>query len=114
MVFFGFVPDLIRAAHLEPSQTWRVSTFLFAIYHLANILGGVRAQKHARTLPWPITLVVITGGTSIVVGQLFTAAGLLQSWTFFFYLAGLLWMLAISTLVFAMLLLRTMRAGPAA
>ena len=120
VVFFGFVPDLIRAAHLEPSQTWRVSTFLFAIYHLANILGGVRAQRHARaggapvSLPWPIAPVLITGGSSIVVGQLFTAAGLLQSWTFFFYLAGLLWMLAISTLVFAMLLLRTMRAGPAA
>ena len=28
VVFFGFVPDLVRAAHLEPSEAWRISTFL--------------------------------------------------------------------------------------
>jgi hypothetical protein len=120
VVFFGFAPDLTQAAHLEPNQAWRLSIFLFAIYHLAIILGGVRGQRHGRIagepefVPWPVTPVAVTGGSLIVLGQLLIAAGFLQSWMFFFYLAGLLWMLAICTATFAMILLHSMRDGPAA
>ena len=41
VVFFGFVPDLALAAHLEPSQAWRLSTFLFATYHLVVIFSSL-------------------------------------------------------------------------
>ena len=119
VVFFGFVPDLAMAAHLEPSQAWRVSCFLFASYHLIVIVGslwGLR-QAHARgdpgLLPGPITPLFVAGGFSIVGGQLLAAAGFAESWVFFFYLLGLLWLLAVATVAFARLLMHTIRSKPA-
>jgi len=120
VVFFGFVPDLARAAHLEPTQAWRVSTFLFATYHLAVILGSIRGRKRARDRGEPhfgsrsILPVVFSLGFSIVLAQFFTAVGFLSSWLFFFYLLGLLWLLLMATYVFAVLLLETVSSRPAA
>ena len=120
VVFFGFVPDLALAAHLEPSQAWRLSTFLFATYHLVVILSSVLGRKQALAraeahfLPRAILPVTLTGGLSIILAQFLTAAGLASSWLFFFYLLGLLWMLAIATIVFAVLLLETLSSRPAA
>ncbi len=118
VVFFGFVPDLALAAHLEPSQAWRLSTFLFATYHLVVILSSLLGRKQAlargevHRLPRAIVPVTLTGGLSIILAQFLTAAGLASSWLFFFYLLGLLWMLAIATLVFAVLLLDTLSLSP--
>ncbi len=117
VVFFGFVPDLVRAAHLEPSEAWRISTFLFATYHLVVILGSLRARKRARARGEPNfgprhIVLLIPVGLSIVISQLLTAAGLASSWLFFFYLLGLLWLLAIATLMFAVLLLDTLSSRP--
>ncbi len=120
VVFFGFVPDLARAAHLEPGQAWRASTFLFATYHLVVILASFRVRKGVLARgephfgPRAIVPVSLAGGLSIILGQILTAAGLSSSWLFFFYLLGLLWMLAIATLMFAVLLLDTRSSRPAA
>jgi hypothetical protein len=118
VVFFAFIPDLARAAHLEPSQAWRVSTLLFATYHLLVILGSIRSRKLARGEPrfGPRVMVPVTVpiGLSIILAQFLTGAGVLSSWLFFFYLLGLLWMLAIATIVFAVLLLETLSSRPAA
>ena len=119
VVFFGFVPDLARAAHLEPGQAWRVSTVLFATYHLVVILGGVGRRKQALArgeadlFPRAVMLGAGAGAISIILGQFLTGAGFASSWLFFFYLLGLLWNLAIATLVFAALLLDTLSARPA-
>jgi len=120
VVFFGFLPDLARAAHLGPTEAWRVSTLLFAVYHLAVILGSIWARKRAfaagepRFGPRPFLPVVFSGGFSIVLAQLLAAAGLMSSWLFFFYLLGLLWLLAMATLVFGVLLLDSVSSRTAA
>jgi hypothetical protein len=119
VVFFAFAPDLARAAHLDPDDAWRVSTGSFAAYRLVAIVAAFRAGRRAIAGdepgfgPWRISLLSLVGGISIVVGQLLTAAGLLSSWLFFFYLLGLLWELAIATFVFALLLMNTMSSRPA-
>ena len=43
-----------------------------------------------------------------------TAAGFLGPWLFFFYLLGLLWLLGIATLLFAILLFEAVSSEPAA
>ena len=113
VVFFGFLPDLVLAAHLEPAQAWRVSIFLFATYHLVVMLGSWRGRKRALSDgeshfgPPRLGPVAYTGGVSIVLAQFLVAGGLMSSWLFFFYLLGLLWMLAIATFLFAILLMET-------
>ncbi len=120
VVFFGFVPDLARAAHLEPSQAWRVSTFLFATYHLLLILGSLRDSNRAlargepRFGPKRMAPVTIAVVTPIILAQFLTAAGLFPSWLFFFYLLGLLWLLLMATYVFGVLLLEFVSSRPAA
>ena len=117
VVFFAFAPDLAQAANLNTGAAWRVSAGSFALYHLAVILGGIRGRRLAFAQGEPIfgpSAVIplfLVGGFSIVVAQLLTAAGLLSSLLFFFYLLGLLWMLAIATFVFAVLLMNTMSAA---
>ena len=118
VVFFGFVPDLARAAHLEPTQAWRASVFLFATYHLVVILGSIRGRKRARDRGEPyfgsrsIIPRVYGFGLFIVLAQFLTAAGFLSSWLFFFYLLGLLWLLLMATYVFSVLLLESVSSRP--
>ncbi len=118
VVFFAFVPDLLRAARLETGPAWRISTLLFAAYHVVVIVAAFRARDRAVSggepdiIPRRSAPLSLVGGVSIIVGQLLTGAGFLQPWLFFFYLLGLLWMLAIATFLFAVLLLDTKSTGP--
>ncbi len=120
VVFFGFLLDLVLAAHLEPTQAWRVSTFLFATYHLVVMLGSWRGRKRALSDGEPqfgperLAAVAYVGGVSIVLAQFLIAGGLMSSWLFFFYLLGLLWMLAMATIVFAVLLMDSLGPRPSA
>ena len=120
VVFFAFVPDLVSAAQLSPSTTWRVSAFLFASYHLVVILASIVAIRRglARGEPVPIPksllLPVFTAGFSVIAAQYVTAMGLLGAWVFFFYLLGMLWLLCIATLSFTILLLEAASPKPAA
>jgi hypothetical protein len=120
VVFFAFVPDLVRAARLETDQAWRISTCLFAAYHVVVIVTAYRARARALSsgetdlIPRRAALLLPVGGFSIIVAQFLTGAGFLQPWLFFFYLLGLLWMLAIATFVFAVLLMDTMLSRPPA
>jgi hypothetical protein len=114
VVFLGFMPDLALAAHLEPSHAWRASIFFFATYHLVVILGSLWALTRARArgepeiAPRPLMTVSVAGGLFVTLGQFLTAAGILAPWLFFFYLLGLLWLLGIATVLFAILLLGTL------
>ena len=118
VVFFAFVPDLVRAAGLDTDLAWRISASLFAAYHVVVIVGGFSARRSALSsgepdlLPRGLLPPLAAGGVSIIVAQFLTGAGFLQPLLFFFYLLGLLWMLAISTLVFAVLLMDTMSSRP--
>ncbi len=120
VVLFGFVPDLGAAARLAPSTAWRVSTSLFASYHLVVILASLGALRRSfargETLlgPKPLRAPLFAGGISIIVGQYLTAAGYLVPWLFFFYLLGMLWLLGIATVMFAVLLLEASSSKPAA
>ena len=111
VVLFAFVPDLVSAAQLSPSTTWRVSAFLFASYHLVVILASLvairRSLARAETLLYPkfLHLLVFPAGFSLIAAQYLTAMGLLGAWLVFFYLLGLLWLLCIATLCFTTLLL---------
>ena len=118
VVFFAFVPDLLRAARFETDPAWRIATLLFATYHVVVIVVAFRARGRAASggemdlIPRRSVPLSLVGGVSIVVGQILTGAGFLQPWLFFFYLLGLLWMLAIATFLFAVLLLDTKSTGP--
>ena len=110
VVLFSFVPDLGNAAQLSSSTAWRVSAFLFASYHVVVILVGLRSRRKQLARgetplgPKPLRVPVFAGGFSIVAAQYLTAAGFLGPWLFFFYLLGLLWLLGIATIIFAVLL----------
>jgi hypothetical protein len=56
----------------------------------------------------------VVGGIAIAVAQLLTAAGLLPSLLFFFYLLALFWELGIATFAFAVLLIHVISSRPTA
>jgi hypothetical protein len=120
VVLFSFVPDLGNAAQLSSSTAWRVSAFLFASYHVVVILVGLRSRRKQLARgetplgPKPLRVPVFAGGFSIVAAQYLTAAGFLGPWLFFFYLLGLLWLLGIATIIFAVLLSEAVSSEPAA
>jgi hypothetical protein len=111
VVFFAFAPDLVRTANVGGVAAWRVSSFVFASYHLALIVFGLLARHRnlaagvAPLGPKPLELTQFAVGLVIVLGQFLAAAGLLPAWLFFLYLLGMLWLLAIATFAFAFLLL---------
>ena len=111
VVLFAFVPELGRAAQLSPAAAWRVSTFLFASYHLIVVLSSLvairRSLARGEMLPFPRSLLIplFTAGFSLIAVQYLTAIDLLGAWLFFFYLLGMLWLLCIATLCFTNLLL---------
>lgn len=117
VVFFGFVPDLVHAAHLDLGHTWQVSAFLFASYHLAVILIQYRSRRRvlARDAPLfgsgPLMGVHYTGLCMAVV-LLVVAVGFLPSWLFFFYLLNLLWLLLMSAYAFAIFLVEAISPRP--
>jgi len=112
VVFFGFVPELARAARLGLDQAWRVSAFLFAMYHLLLLAGSIWSGSWPRNrgelgLAWRVARVVIPIGISFIFAQFLAAAGFLPSWLYFVYLLDLMWLLLIATLVGAILLMET-------
>ncbi|MGD8280773.1 MAG: hypothetical protein PVF69_06430 [Gemmatimonadota bacterium] len=119
VVFFGFVPELVRAARLDVGHTWRVSAFLFASYHLAVIFSQYRSRRRVIARDAPLfgsgsLLGVHYVGACLVVALLLTAAGVLPAWLFFFYLLNLLWLLLMSAYAFAIFLVEAISSGPAA
>jgi hypothetical protein len=84
------------------------------------MLGSWRGRKRALSDgeshfgPPRLGPVAYAGGVSIVLAQFLVAGGLMSSWLFFFYLLGLLWLLAIATIVFAVLLMESLGPRPSA
>jgi len=116
VVFFGFVPDLIEAARLEPEQAWRVSAFLFASYHLVVIVRQYQSRSRViarddRLFGSRPLIAVHYTGLGLVAALFLPAAGFFPSWLFFFYLLNLLWLLLMATYSFAILLLEAISAG---
>ncbi len=97
-----------------------VSAFLFASYHVVVILVGLRSRRKQLARgetplgPKLLRVPVFAGGFSIVAAQYLTAAGFLGPWLFFFYLLGLLWLLGIATVIFAVVLSEAVSSEPAA
>ena len=117
VVFFGFVPDLVHAAHLDLGRAWQVSAFLFASYHLAVILIQYWSRRRVITSDSPLfgsrpLLMVHYIGLCSVIALFLTAAGLLSSWLFFFYLFNLLWLLLMSAYAFAIFLVEAVSLRP--
>jgi hypothetical protein len=84
------------------------------------ILVGLRSRRKQLARgetplgPKLLRVPVFAGGFSIVAAQYLTAAGFLGPWLFFFYLLGLLWLLGIATIIFAVLLFEAVSSEPAA
>jgi hypothetical protein len=117
VVFFGFVPDLVHAAHLDLGHTWQVSALLFASYHLAVILIQYRSRRRVLARDAPLfgsgpLLQVHYIGICLVVALFLTAAGFLPSWLFFFYLFNLLWLLLMSAYAFGIFLVEAVSLRP--
>ncbi len=120
VVFFGFLPDVTVAAHLSPSSGWRVSAFLFASYQLVVLLGAIRSHRRGLALgeisrsQHLSRLPAILGGPLVIGAMFISAAGLLEPWLFLSYLLGMLWLLGMATLMFAILLLEAASSKPGA
>ena len=117
VVFFGFVPDLVQAAHLDSARTWQVSAFLFASYHLAVVLIQYRSRRSVIAGDAPLfgsrpLVGVHYIGLCLIAALLVTAAGFLSSWLFFFYLLNLLWLLLMSAYAFGIFLVEAVSSRP--
>jgi len=118
VVFFGFLPDVTVAAHLSPSSAWRVSAFLFASYQLVVFLSAIRAHRRGLALGEISSsqhlsrLPALFGGPLVIGAMFISAAGLLEPWLFLSYLLGMLWLLGMAALMFAILLLEAASSKP--
>src|SRR5262245_40678494 len=81
VLFFSFVPDVVAAAHIGDTGSWRVAMALFASYHLA-VIGWVFAEeRRARILPefqqrLPRSRApLVAGGSVVILFQFAEAAG---------------------------------------
>ncbi len=120
VVVFGFVPDLARASHLEPTHAWRVSGLLLGSYHLAIIVAHSRARwrvnlrgerQIGRSGPLMAVHVI---GISLVLAQFLTVAGFFSPWLFFSYLLNLVFLLLMAGYAFVAILVEARSQGPAA
>jgi hypothetical protein len=90
VVFFAFVLDLASAAHLGPGNAWRLSTVVFATYHLAVMAYGIKSRREgvargeAELLQKHVTSMLFVCGFAIVFAQYATALGVLSGWIFYF------------------------------
>ncbi len=121
VALFGFVPDLMNSAFGSETTAWHTSTFLFALAHLGSLFGALRnrgrilrSEVGAGGLPpSPLLIPAFAGGFLVCLLQLATALGFLESWLFFGYLLGMLWMLTIASWMFCDRLLDGLRGRPA-
>jgi hypothetical protein len=104
VVFFAFVPLLVEAAG---APVWRISNGLFGVHHLALLVWvsdrSIRNIDDLLVPMWLFLVPVAVGLVSIAL-MLLVAAGFLQSLSVFAYLAGLVWLLALATMMFVALL----------
>ncbi len=116
VVFFGFVPDLVRAAHLDAGHAWRVSAFLFATYHLGVLVVQARSRRRvlsqeSHLLGSRPLLAVHYAGALMTAALFVVAAGFLSSWLFFAYLLNLLWLLLMAAYAFGMFLVEAVTSS---
>lgn len=103
VVFFAFVPLLVEAAGVP---VWRISNGLFGVYHLLFLIWAFNRTLRAEKIltPWWVVLVTAAVGLVTIGFNFLVAAGFFQTLSFFAYLAGLVWLLAMATTFFAALL----------
>ncbi len=112
-VIFAFVPLLLEAAGLEPSATWRVTNGAISVFGCSIIIGIFLEQgslileqsspRHWRWGWWGgigVTLIAITIYTLLAIHALggFPSSGA------FLNLLGLVWLLAMASMNFILLL----------
>jgi len=111
VLFFSFVPDVVAAAHIGDTASWRIAMGLFASYHVAVVGWSIVGEQRARTSPdfeqrLPRSRVPLFAvGLAIILFQFAVAAGLASELLPFAYLLALLWILGMCTIVFGVLLL---------
>jgi hypothetical protein len=108
VVFFALAPLLVEAAGVP---VWRISNGLFGIYHLGVCVWGTSRSLRVDEplLPRWVIPAAATGALVIVAFNFVVAVGLLQPLSFFAYLAGLLWILGMATMMFGALLFESRR-----
>jgi hypothetical protein len=109
VVFFAFIPVLLKRAVASPDIVWRTCNVFLAVFQMSVVLHFFRRallKGPSTLLPAERRVIYPLGaaGLAVTVAQLFAGAGLVAEASVT-YLLGLIWLLLIASLTFVYLLL---------
>ena len=105
---FAFFPILLETAGLGLSANWRFCNGMLGFFGFGIIAGVIvtaRRSRHYEVVGWPVLVALLIIAGAISLAQVIQALGAFPSIGEFLYVLGLLWLLAMAGLNFALLLL---------
>jgi hypothetical protein len=112
VVFFAFIPQLLHSVIPEIPTVWRISSGLFALYHLTIMSlffrrSGIPSEllRAPSSTPSLVAFIFTPPAVCVLLAQFAVAFGFVPSAAYFVYFLALLWLLFIGSLQFVILLL---------
>ncbi|HMB58843.1 MAG TPA: hypothetical protein VKN35_02930 [Xanthomonadales bacterium] len=101
-MIFALVPDFLSRL-LSPDTMWRVACGTFGLYHLFLIINHQVRQRSVRSNT-PVQLLITILSFPVVGLKLAVGMGFLLPYAYDIYYLGLLWLVGVTTYLFARLM----------